>query len=169
MFIVELNPNESVRALLAPIEQKMGGVPEHLQLLATVNPKRLQMFMQEIFYLSTHERINPLLFVFIRFYVATKEGFSYCERLNKSLLLKAGINMSMEIDLESFWEKLPFDDAHKLLAKKAELAVWEPERFTQEDINMLLSHNWQHSDIYDAIDHMAFLFKNAKIIKAYSR
>jgi len=75
----------------------------------------------------------------------------------------------MEIDLESFWEKLPLDDAHKLLAKKAELAVWEPERFTQEDINMLLSHNWQHSDIYDAIDHMAFLFKNAKIIKAYSR
>ena len=39
----------------------------------------------------------------------------------------------------------------------------------KDDCDELKSGGWEDADIYDALDHAAFLFKNSKILKAYSQ
>ena len=57
---------------------------------------------------------------------------------------------------------------NKLLAQKAIKAIYEAKEFKLCDIEELKELSWNDSDIYDAIDHASFLFKNARIIQSYS-
>ena len=164
MFIYEASEDLEV---LKDIKNRFGIIPPHWTLLANLHPKKFEMFMQEIGYLVNHKTINPDLFGMIRLHVATREGFSYCKSFNTKLLLAKGYSKDEIKALVEDIKMIPLDDRHKLLAKVAIDAIYKPEEFTQEKIAILKELSWSDADIYDAVDHAAFLFKFSKIIKAY--
>lgn len=140
MFIYQPSHSKETENTLDKIKNLSGVIPPHWELLALIAPKRFEMFIVEIKYLLNHPNINPDFFAMLRLHVANKEDI----------------------------ETIPLDDKHKLLAQKAIKAMYHPKEFTMEDITELKDISWTKSDIYDAIDHAAFLFKFAKIIQAYS-
>jgi len=169
MFIVETKPTPETEKLLKRVERFIGSVPPHFSLFATLNPKRFEMFLNEIFYLSMHKTINPDFFAFIRFYIASKENFFYCYKFNTALLLKREYTQEQISNFEKNRENLPLDEKHLALFQMALKALENPDSFTTEDINAVKSLGWSDADIYDAIDHGAFLYKFSKILKAYSK
>jgi hypothetical protein len=169
MFIISSDPHPDALPLLASFKSTFGTVPPHFELLATLNPKRFEMFVREITYLAGHERITPDFFPFLRLHIAVKEGFDYCREFNRTLLLAKGYTQEQITRIRKDLSESPFDARHRLLASKALKAIYDPERFSAEDLEELEESGWSRADSYDAIDHAAFLFKNARIIKAYSR
>jgi hypothetical protein len=168
MFFVEEEPTPRTRRMLSIVKKQFGSIPPHFELLATLNPKRFELLIREIFYLAAHEKIDPDLFAFLRFYVAAREGFGYCLKFNTGLLLAKGHTEEILESVRKDIASLPLDDQHVLLATKALKAVYEGESFGKTDHGELQDAGWSTADIYDAIDHAAFLFRHAKVIKAYS-
>ncbi|RLA66792.1 MAG: hypothetical protein DRQ78_03520 [Epsilonproteobacteria bacterium] len=169
MFIVEPNLNREMKIVLRGLKRSLGHVPPHFELYATLHPKRFKMFLEEIIYLSTHESINPDFFAFTRFYIAAQENFTYCYVFNKELLLGKGYTQE---DLEAFEnsaDKLPLDKKHQVLFVSVLTAIESPKDFDERSIEKLKVLGWSDSDIFDAIDHGAFLFKFSKILKAYAK
>jgi hypothetical protein len=169
VFIYESQLSLQENELLEDIKKKFGVVPDHFKFLLSVNPIKFKMFMQEIAYLLNHPHIESDFFIMLRLYIATKEDFEYCKSFNTKLLFAKGYDKKTIQDVKRDIENIPLDDRHKVLAKKAILAVYEPELFTVKDIDELKKLSWSDSDIYDVVDHSSFLFKNAKIIKAYTK
>jgi hypothetical protein len=167
MFIYKPATTKDIENTLSITKKHFGIVPPHWELLATISPKRFEMFMSEISYLLNHPNIHRDFFSMIRLYVANKEDFSYCKSFNTKLLLAKGYDKNDIKNLKDDISLLPLDDNHKLLAKKAVKAIYQPDLFIHEDIEELKNSSWSDSDIYDAIDHGAFLFKFTKILKAY--
>jgi hypothetical protein len=169
MFIVNAEPNREMKVLLRTIKKKMGEVPPHWEVFASINPERFKMFLDEINYLSTHENINPDFFALLRYYIASQNGFSYCYNFNQKLLLSRGYSLEVLSSFESSAETLPLDEKHQKLFLAVLVALNEPTSFTEETINELKTIGWSDADILDAVDHGAFLFKFSKILKAYQK
>ena len=169
MFMIEPNPNTEMKVLLRGIRQKLGHVPPHFELFATINPMRFKMFLEEINYLTSHPHIESDFFTFLRYTVACDNGFTYCINLNKAFLLAKGYTLEQLQSLEGTKKVLPLDERHQALFDAVMKAIYEPESFTLEVINALKILDWTDADILDAVDHGAFLFRFAKVIKAYSK
>jgi len=169
MFMIEPNPNREMKILLRGIKQKLGQIPPHFELFATVNPTRFKMFIDEITYLSTHAHINPDFFTLLRYTVASDNGFMYCIKLNQAFLLNKGYTLEQLHSLEGTEKTLPLDERHQSLFDGVMTALYTPESFTVEAIEALKILDWSDADILDAIDHGAFLFRFSKLIKAYSK
>jgi len=167
MFLYKSEPTTKVQAILDESREKFGIVPPHWELLATISPKRFEIFMQEIGYLLNHQTIERDFFSFLRFYIANYENFLYCKSFNTKLLLAKGYTKEILKLIKEDISNIPLDEKHKVLAKKAIKAIYDADNFTLEDIDILKKLSWSDADIYDAIDHAAFLFKFSKIIKAY--
>lgn len=169
MFIVKTEPAVETKATLERFGQKFGNIPPHFALLATVNPKRFELFIQEVLYLADHEHIDPDLFAFLRLYIASREGFSYCLAFNTKMLLAKKYSSEALKSIQENFSNLPLNDRHVLLGEKALKAIYNAEEFSVNDVEELQGEGWTEGDIFDAIDHAAFLFKNARVIKAYTR
>jgi hypothetical protein len=168
MFIYEPKSVKKLDDINENIKNEFGIFPIHWEFLASVSPKRFEMFIDEIRYLLNHPNINPDFFSMIRLYVANREDFSYCKSLNTKLLLAKGYDKSDIKYLKEDISKLPLDNRHISLAKKVIKALYHPKEFLKSDIDELKDISWSDNDIYDAIDHGAFLFKFSKILKAYT-
>ena len=169
MFMIEPNPNNEMKILLRGIRQKLGHVPPHFELFATINPVRFKMFLEEINYLTNHPHIQSNFFTFLRYTIATDNGFTYCINLNKAFLLAKGYTLEHLHSLEGTQKTLPLDERHQALFDAVMKAVYTPEAFTVEVIESLKILDWSDADIFDALDHGAFLFRFSKILKAYSK
>ena len=169
MFIIEPNLNQEMKILLRGIKQKMGKVPPHWELFASMNPTRFKMFLEEINYLTSHPHINPDFFTLLRYAVATDNGFEYCIHFNKAFLLGKGYTPEQITAMEGAEKTLPLDEAHQALFDAAMQALYQPESFTTEVIASLKTQGWNEADIFDAVDHGAFLFRFSKVLKAYSK
>lgn len=169
MFIVETDPQEEGARLLKRVKRFIGHIPPHFELFATIHPKRFEMFLNEILYLTTHKQIDPDFFIFLRFYIAAKEGLTYCHDLNKALLLSKGYLVEQISAMIDSYETLPLDDRHQSLFAYTLKAINTPSTFGVEDIDALKALSWDDSDIYDAIDHGAFLYKSSKVLNAYAK
>jgi len=169
MFMIEANPDREMKIILRGIKKTLGQVPPHFELFATINPTRFKMFLEEINYLATHEHINPDFFALLRYYVATQNNFVYCIQFNQALLLSKGYTLEQLNALVNFKEELPLDSKHQALFVEAVNALDDPAHFTVETLEKLKQLGWSDADIYDAVDHGAFLFKFSKILKAYSK
>jgi len=167
MFIISPNPLEQTLPLLEQFKEKFGTLPPHFELLATMNAKRFEMFIEEIVYLAAHPNIAADFFAFLRLHVATREGFEYCKSFNTRLLMAKGYSKETIRAVAKEIDQLPLDERHRLLADKALKAVYEADAFGSDDLETLQAAGWSLADIYDAIDHAAFLFKNARIIRAF--
>ena len=169
MFMIEPNPNREMKILLRGIKQKLGHVPPHFELFATINPTRFKMFIEEITYLSTHAHINPDFFTLLRYTVASDNGFVYCIKLNQAFLLRKGYTLEQLHELEGTQKTLPLDERHQALFDAVMTALYAANDFTVEVIEALKILDWSDADILDAVDHGAFLFRFSKVIKAYSK
>lgn len=169
MFIVKTGPQDEGTRLLRRVKRFLGHIPPHFELFASIHPKRFEMFLNEIFYLTTHKQIDPDFFILLRLHIATKEGFTYCQEFNKRLLLSKGYTPEQVGEVESLSGSLPLDDRHQQLFTYTIKAMETPEAFGSEDIETLKASSWSDADIYDAIDHGAFLYKFSKVLKAYAR
>ncbi len=167
MFIITPEPNREMQVLLRGVRAKLGHVPPHWELFASINPTRFKMFLEEINYLTAHSNIEKDFFAFLRYAIATDNGFDYCMRFNQQLLLSTGYTPEDLHAVEGTDKNIPFDKKHQALFDAALTAVFEPDRFTAETIASLHRIGWSDADIFDAIDHAAFLFKFARILKAY--
>ncbi|HHD79902.1 MAG TPA: hypothetical protein ENK98_09785 [Epsilonproteobacteria bacterium] len=169
MFMIEPNPNKEMKILLRGIKQKLGHVPPHWELFATINPTRFKMFLDEINYLNSHPHIQNDFFTLLRYTIATDNGFTYCINLNRAFLLAKGYTLEQLHALEGSQKTLPLDERHQALFDAVMKAVYKPEEFTVEGIAALKILEWNDADIFDAVDHGAFLFRASKILKAYSK
>ena len=160
MFIVESNPNQEIQIVLRRIKQKLGFVPPHFELYATINPQRFMMFLEEINYISNHKHINPDFFIFLRYHIAKKYNFTYCYKFNEEMLKAKGY---------SEFESLPLDEKHQQLFSVVMETMETPEEFSALKIENLKELGWSDADIFDALDHGAFLFKFSKILRAYGK
>jgi len=167
--MIEPNPNKEMKILLRGIRQKLGYVPPHFELFATINPTRFKMFLEEIDYLTSHPHIQSDFFTFLRYTVASDNGFTYCINLNKAFLLAKGYTLEQLQPLEGIKKTLPLDERHQVLFDAVLRAIYEPEAFTLEVINALKIVDWTDADIFDAVDHGAFLFRFSKVLKAYTK
>ncbi len=168
MFIYQPTITKKMQVVLENIEKELGVVPLHFKFLLSINPKKFQLFIEEIKYLLNHPTINHDFFAMLRLHIANRENFIYCKSFNTKLLLAKGYSRDILKELKEDIGKIPLDAKHKLLAQKAIKAMYEPKEFKLCDIKELKKLSWNDSDIYDAIDHASFLFKNAKIIQSYS-
>ncbi len=166
MFIYNLEVFEE-SAVLEKTQALFGVVPPHWKLLAGINPRRFEMFIEEIGYLLHHPHIHPDFFAFLRLFVANREDFAYCKSFNTKLLLARGYDKQTLQRYKEEIGNLPLDAKYQVLAEGVMKALYTPKDFTREDIHTLKAEGWCDDDIYDAIDHGAFLFKFARIIKAY--
>ncbi len=169
MFIVQPQSQPDAQPLLEAFLKQFGSVPPHFELMATLNPKRFEIFVEEIIYLAKHPHINPDFFAFLRLYIATKESFAYCQQFNTKLLQSKGYSEEQIQKAATDYINFPLDEKHRLLAQKALLSIYEPEEFQSEVWSGLKEKGWCDADIFDAVDHAAFLFKNARVIKAFSQ
>ncbi|MEA1880117.1 MAG: hypothetical protein U9N11_05700 [Campylobacterota bacterium] len=169
MFIIEPSLNREMKILLRGIKQKVGHIPPHFELFATINPTRFKMFVEEITYLSTHANIDPDFFTLLRYTVASDNSFEYCIKLNQVLLLAKGYTLEQLHLLEGTQKTLPLDERHQALFDVVMTALCRAEDFTIEVIDALKILDWSDADILDAVDHGAFLFRFSKVIKAYSK
>jgi len=167
MFIITPEPNRQMQIVLRGVRAKLGHVPPHWELFASINPTRFKMFLEEINYLSAHPNIKKAFFAFLRYAIATNNGFDYCIRFNRQYLLKLGYTLEDLRSVEGTHKILPLDEKHRTLFDAALTAIYEPENFTAQSIASLHRIGWSDADIFDAVDHAAFLFKFARILRAY--
>ncbi len=167
MFIITPEPNREMQVLLRGVRTKLGHIPPHWELFASVNPIRFKMFLNEINYLNAHQNIEKDFFTFLRYAIATDNGFDYCMRFNQKLLLSTGYTPEDLHAVEGRDKNIPLDEKHQALFDAALRAVYEPTNFTAETIASLHRIGWSDAEIFDAVDHAAFLFKFARILKAY--
>jgi len=167
MFITNKKLTAEGKVLIRVIKSKMGFVPPHFELFAKLNPKRLKMYLVELEYISNHPNIDADFFTFIRFTIASREGFSYCINLNTKILESRGYSKEhLRKVVQNL--KLPLDSAHQALFSSTIEAMVKPDKFNKESIEKLENLNWSSEDIWDALDHGAFLYKYYKILRAYS-
>ena len=160
MFLIKSNPNQEMQVVLRRIKQKLGFVPPHFELYATINPQRFMMFLEEINYISNHKNIDPDFFIFLRYHIAKKYNFTYCYKFNEEMLKAKGY-----VD----FEQLPLDEKHQKLFDVVMKSMDKPEDFSNSEIESLKDLGWSDADIFDALDHGAFLFKFSKILRAYGK
>ncbi len=168
MFIYQPKLKNKTEEIIEKVKNEFGVMPIHWELLASISPKRFEMFITEIRYILSHPNINSDFFVMLRLYIANQENFSYCKSFNTKLLLSKGYDKNEIKSLKEDISTIPLDSRHQLLASKAMKAIYQSKNFSENDILELKELSWSDGDIYDAIDHGAFLFKFSKILQAYS-
>jgi hypothetical protein len=166
MFIIKTKPNRESKILLRAIRQKFKTIPPHWELLAHLNPARFKMFLDEMEYISSHPNIDPHFFSMLRYSVAWDNGFEYCKQFNTTLLQTLGYTKD-QLERIKNDKKIPLDTNHQILFDSVMTALYDPANFNEKLINGTKEFGWSDGDIYDALDHGAFLFKYSKILKAY--
>jgi len=168
MFIIQKELSTEAKVFLRVLKRKMGSVPPHFEFFATVNFKRFKMFIDEINYITNHPNISSDFFTFIRYYIASKNGFDYCIELNKKLLLaKNYTNNNLQNALNN--QILPLEEKFTTLFIKTIKAIEKPQYFCKDDLQELYNLGFSDIDIWDSIDHAAFLFKFYKLLNAYKK
>lgn len=170
MFIIDTqapNLSKRLKAQFNILEKTFGDVPAHFRMLATLNPAEAERTLDYVFSLMQHPNIDADLFPFLRLFVAKRENYRYCIEFNGKLLKSRGYS---DEDIDQVGRDIaavPFDNKLKTLAEEGIRAVYNPDDFRGQDLQELYQLGWTDADIFDVINHAAFLLKNGRIISAY--
>ncbi len=143
-------------------------VPPQIEWLGNIDALYLEEFLKTVLRVVKHPNINPDLFGFIRLYIAYSENYEYCKKFNTSLLLSRGYSQKQLDAVISDIYAVPLDSKHKLLAQKAVKAIYESRSFVQKDFDELFALGWKQKDIFDSIEHAGTIFRNGRILTAYT-
>ena len=145
-----------------------GAVPPQMEFLGNIEADYVEEFLVSLLRVVKHPHIDPNLFGFIRLHIAFKEDYPYCKAFNTKLLLSKGYGQEELDAVIKDIRAVPFDGQHKNLAKKAIQAIYESNSFSQEGLDALYAQGWSQKDVFDAIEHAGAIFKNGRILMAYS-
>ena len=168
MFQENIAQKEKLERVLKRVKIVYGKVPPQMELLGNIEVEYLEDFLKMVLRIVKHPHINPDLFGFIRLHIAFKEDYAYCKIYNTQFLLAKGYEQSSLDDAIGNIESVPFDSKHQALATFAIKAIYESKACKKEDFEMLYDMEWSQKDLFDAIDHAGTIFRNGRILTAYS-
>lgn len=170
MFIKinNVEQEDELKVIYSQIKEQFGEVPPNFELIGSIDVNILKDFLSYSSKLSSFENINHDYFAFLRLFIASQENFKYCLKFNSKLLQSRGyedvVIDSSKIDLA----ELPFCEKHKVLAIKSIKAIFDSENFNQSDFNELYKIGWKDKEIFYSIEHVGFMLRNGRILRAYS-
>ena len=134
-----------------------GSVPKPLQLLS-VSPKIFDVNMQALQYYFQHPNLSANLLAAIRFVSATHCEYPYCIDMNKKILTNmAGMSEDQVAQLLKDPEGLDMPEKDRAMLTFVKNALKAPEDVQQEDVDKLRDLGWLDSDIFEAVNHGAFM------------
>ncbi|MCF6243788.1 MAG: hypothetical protein L3J43_01980 [Sulfurovum sp.] len=170
MFMYQKNESQKERLekLYKKIKLFYGAVPPQMEFLGNIEADYLEDFITAILRIAKHPRIDPNWFGFVRLHIAFKEDYAYCKAFNtKYLLTKEYTQNQLDATIKDI-DAMPFDDKHKALAQYALKVIYESKSCTQNDLDALYTMGWTQKDVFDGVEHACTLFRNGRILTAYS-
>ncbi len=144
-----------------------GSVPKPLQMLS-VSPKIFDINMQALHYYFQHPTLSANLLAAIRFISATHCEYPYCIDMNKKILTQmAGMSEQQVEQLMKDPESLEMPDKDKAMLAFVKKAVQTPEDVQQPDVDKLRNLGWSDSDIFEAVNHGAFMVAGGILFNAF--
>lgn len=171
MFMVKENEvqKERLEKVLKVIRKIYGIVPPQMEFLGNIEVEYLEDFLKMAMRIIKHANIDPDLFAFIRLHIAFREEYAYCKIFNTKLLLsKKYLQEQLDVVIEDI-SAVPFNDEHQALAIHAVRAIYDSKELSQNDFDILYAMDWSQKDVFDVIDHAGTIFKNGRILTAYSQ
>jgi len=169
MYKENSEQKERLKKLYKKVELFYGSVPPQMKFLGNIEADYLEEFIKAMQRITKHPNINPKLFGFIRLHIAFRESYAYCMQFNTHLLLSQGYTQTELDNAIKNIEEIPFNDKHKALSKYAVKVIYESQLCTQEDLERLYLMGWSQKDVFDAASHAGTLFRNGRILTAYSQ
>ena len=170
MFMVK--PNEAQQEKLQKIYKRVsvvyGEVPPQMAFLGSIDAGYLEDFLKSVLRIAKHPHIDPDLFSFLRLHIAYREAYDYCKAFNTALLEKRGYAQEVLDRLIEDIGAVPLDERHRQLARFAVKAIYESRACTQVDFDTLYTLGWSQRDVFDAVEHAGSIFRNGRILTAYT-
>jgi len=170
MFMVKENiaQKKSLEKIYKRVKVLYGTVPPQMKFLGNIDASYLENFLKMVIAITKHPNINKDLFTFIRLHIAFKEGYEYCKAFNSKMLLNGGYEQNILDEVIENIANIPLDNKHQKLAQCAVKVIYDSNSCRQSDFDSLESLGWSQKDIFDAIEHAGTIFRNGRILTAYS-
>ena len=170
MFIYKENKAQKERLdkILKRVKIIYGEVPPQMEFLGNIDVEYLEDFLKMVMRVMRHPNIDPDCFGFLRLHIAFKEGYAYCKAYNTKFLLAKGYSQEqLDMAVDDVM-KVPFDEKHQALAGHALRSIYKSREVTREEFEKLYAMGWSQKDVFDATAHAGDLFRNGRILTAYS-
>ncbi len=158
--------NELKQRVLRLSRRMLRHVPEHFELLAGISPRFLEDFLQYNIRILKITKLSPDFFAFLRYLTALKQGFDYCQKQNFEQLKHLGYSAGQILPVLDF-NLMPFEKRLTDLAQVAYKAVFLPDEFTSDDVDLVVRQGISVEVVYWVIDHVGVFEKNMRILKAF--
>jgi hypothetical protein len=169
MFIVKENIEQKDRLdkLYRVVKKIFGFIPPQTELLGNIEASYLEDYITMVTRIIKQKNIERNLFTFLRLHIAFREDYDYCKGYNTKVLLSSGYTQELLDNVINDIEAVPFNDAHKALAKFAIKAIYEPKECKKEDYEEIYKMGWSQKEVFDVVEHAGTLLKNGRILSAY--
>jgi len=170
MFMTKPNlaQQERLQKIYRKVSVLYGNVPPQMEFLGNIDADYLEDFLKTVMRIARHPHISPDLFSFLRLYVAFRENYAYCKAFNTSLLKNRGYTQEQLDRVIADIKSLPLDEKHRELAGFAIKAIYQSGDCTASDFDTLYAIGWSQKDVFDAVEHAGTIFRNGRILTAYS-
>jgi len=171
MFMYQKNEAQADRLeqLYKKIKLFYGAVPPQMEFLGNIEAEYLEDFIKALLRIAKHPHINPNWFGFVRLHIAFREDYAYCKAFNTRFLLAREYAQTELDDTIADISSIPFDEKHQALARHALKVIYESKDCTQSDLDALYEMGWTQKDVFDGVEHALTLFRNGRILTAYSK
>jgi hypothetical protein len=156
-----------LKLLYKKIEKTLGFVPPHFELFATIDMESLKDFIEYNLYFVKHPKIDAKILPFLRLCIAQKECRKYCINFNTKLLMANGINNKILDDICLNINNLPFNVEQKLLLSKVIYAIYNANKFNNDDLQELYNVNFSDKDFYELLSYATNFIAKSKMIEVY--
>jgi len=171
MFMYQKNEAQAQRLeqLYKKIKLFYGAVPPQMEFLGNIEAEYLEDFIKAMLRIAKHTHIDPNWFGFVRLHIAFREDYAYCKAFNTKFLLSREYTQQHLDAVIKDIANLPFDKKHKALAQHAHKVIYESKACTQSDLDALYEMGWSQKDVFDGVEHALTLFRNGRLLTAYSK
>ncbi len=169
MFMVQENTEQKERLdkLYRVVKKLFGFIPPQTEFLGNIEADYLEDYITMVMRVIKQKNIERDMFAFLRLHIAFKEDFEFCKKYNTDVLLKSGYEQKLLDEVIENIESIPFNDAHKSLAKFAIKVMYRSKECSKEDFEELYRMGWSQKEVFDVVEHAGALFKNGRILNAY--
>lgn len=169
MFIIKTISKEEatgeVKKIYEQMESKLGFLPPHTNLFATLDIEGLKDFFALNMKLQNHKKIDANILPFIRLYISQYECRNYCKTFNTKLLLAQKVKRDVIKNIGNGFDDIPLNENQKLLATKVIQAIYE--NFDDNDLQELEQAGFSQDDFYLVLNYATIFMAKSKIIDIY--
>lgn len=170
MFMFKKNEAQADRLenLFKKVKLFYGEVFPQMEFLGNIEADYLEDFIKALLRIAKHPHIDPNWFGFVRLHIAFREDYAYCKAFNTKFLLAKEYSQEQLNSVIENISTIPFDQKHQALAEYAIKVIYESKACSQEDLDALYAMGWTQKDVFDGVEHAGTLFRNGRILTAYS-